>query len=63
MEGALDRELLLLGLLMEGRMHSYRLNEYISDVMGLAADVKRSSTYYTLDRLERDGYVSQEVER
>ena len=63
MEGAVDRELLLLGLLMEGRMHGYRLNEYISDVMGLAAGVKRSSAYYTLDRLERDGYVSQEVER
>ena len=59
----MDRELLLLGLLMDGRMHGYRLNEHISNVMGLAAGVKRSTAYYTLERLERDGYVTQEVER
>lgn len=59
----MDRELLMLGLLMDGRMHGYRLNEYISTVMGLAAGVKRSTAYYTLERLERDGYVTQEIER
>ena len=59
----MDRELLLLGLLMDGRMHGYRLNEHISSVMGLAAGVKRSTAYYTLERLERDAYVTQEIER
>ena len=59
----MDRELLLLGLLMDGRMHGYRLNEYISSVMGLAAGVKRSTAYYALGRMERGGYVTQEVER
>ena len=59
----MDRELLMLGLLMDGRMHGYRLNEHISSVMGIAAGVKRSTAYYTLGRLERDGYVTQEIER
>jgi DNA-binding PadR family transcriptional regulator len=48
---------------MDGRMHGYRLNEYISQVMGLAAGNKRSTAYYALGRLEKHGHVTEEVER
>ena len=59
----MDRELLLLGLLMDGKMHGYQLNEHISHAMGMAAGIKKSTTYYTLGRLERDRQVMQQVER
>ena len=57
------KQLLLLGLLNESDMHGYRLNEYVNQAMGLYTDIKKSTVYYTLDKLEKDGYVEQEVER
>ena len=57
------KQLLLLGLLNENDMHGYRLNEYVNQAMGLYTEIKKSTVYYTLDKLEKDGYVEQEVER
>ncbi|MGB2798497.1 MAG: PadR family transcriptional regulator [Dehalococcoidia bacterium] len=57
------RQLLLLGVLLGGKMHGYRLNEYVTHAMSLYTDLKKSTAYYTLQKLEKDGYVQIEVER
>lgn len=59
----MDRQLLLLGLLREQEMHGYQLNEYIDRQMAFCVDLKRSTAYYLLDKLCRDGYVTEEVGR
>jgi len=57
------KQLLLLGVLMNGKMHGYRLNEYVKHVMSFYTDLKKSTVYYILNQLEKDGYVSYELER
>ncbi len=57
------RELLLLGLLLDGKKHGYQLNEYFKHSLSFCADLKKSTAYYILNKLERDGYVKQETER
>ena len=57
------QQLILLGVLLGGKTHGYRLNEYVTHTMGLFADIKKSTVYYTLEKLERDGYVEHETER
>ncbi|MFC1992005.1 PadR family transcriptional regulator [Chloroflexota bacterium] len=57
------QQLILLGILQEGKTHGYRLNEYVNHVMSLFADIKKSKVYYTLEKLEKDGCVENEIER
>ncbi len=57
------KQLLLLGVLMNGKMHGYRLNEYVKHVMSFYTDLKKSTVYYILNQLENEGYVSYELER
>lgn len=59
----LDRQLLLLGLLRAQEMHGYQLNEFIDEQMNFCVDLKRSTAYYLLDKLCREGYVAEETER
>ncbi|NTW04147.1 MAG: PadR family transcriptional regulator [Oscillochloris sp.] len=59
----MDRQLLLLGLLRAQEMHGYQLNEFIDQQMDFCVDLKRSTAYYLLDKLCRDGYVAEETER
>ena len=60
---SIDRHLLLLGLLRAQEMHGYQLNEFIDQQMNFCVDLKRSTAYYLLDKLCRDGYVAEEIER
>jgi DNA-binding PadR family transcriptional regulator len=57
------QQLLLLGMLLNGKMHGYRLNEHFTYFLSGYADIKKSTVYYTLRKLEKDGYVEQETER
>jgi len=57
------QQLILLGILLGGKTHGYRLNEYVTHAMGLYADIKKSTVYYTLEKLAKDGYVEHETER
>ncbi|MFC2021804.1 PadR family transcriptional regulator [Chloroflexota bacterium] len=57
------QQLILLGILLGGKTHGYRLNEYVTHAMILYTDIKKSKVYYTLGKLEKDGYVEQETER
>ena len=57
------QQLVILGILLGGKTHGYRLNEYVTHAMGLYADIKKSTVYYTLEKLEKDGHVGHETER
>ena len=57
------RRLLLLGILMEGKTHGYRLDQYVAHAMGPYASLKKPTAYRELERLEADGYIKHEVER
>ena len=57
------QQLIILGILLSGKTHGYRLNEYVTHVMDLYTDIKKSTVYYTLGKLEKDGYVEHEIER
>jgi len=59
----MNRQLLLLGVLLDGKMHGYKLNEYVEHTMGLYTDLKKPTCYYVLEKLEKDGYVQQKTER
>jgi len=59
----MDRQLLLLGLLRGREMHGYQLNEFIDRQMGFCIDLKRSTAYYLLDKLCREGLVTEETGR
>ena len=57
------RQVLVLGILMWGKTHGYRLNEYVAHASGVSTSRGKSSVYYTLRKLEKGGYVHQELER
>jgi len=59
----MTRRLLLLGILLQGDMHGYQLNDYVSHAMGPYTDLKRPTAYYTLEKLEKDGCVQRETVR
>lgn len=59
----MTNQLLILGILMDGEMHGYQLNDYVEHAMSLFANLKRATTYYVLYQLEKRGYVSNEMER
>ncbi|MBK8835593.1 MAG: hypothetical protein IPO29_12335 [Anaerolineae bacterium] len=41
----MEREMLLLGLLRNGEMHGYQLNDYIERTPSFCADVKKATAY------------------
>ena len=57
------QELLILGVLLREKMHGYQLGEYVSHAMSPFTTIKKPTIYYTLDKLEKNGYVHQESER
>lgn len=59
----MDRQLLLLGLLRKQEMHGYQLNEFIEEHMHFCTDLKKSTAYYLLDKLAKQGFVKVEEEQ
>lgn len=57
------QQLLLLGILLQGNMHGYGLNEHVELALGRYTDVKKPTVYYTLEKLEKDGCISHEMAR
>ncbi len=57
------KDLLLLGLLLDEKKHGYQINEYFQHFLSFCAEMKKSTAYYTLNKLEKEGYVAQEMER
>ncbi|MBK8985464.1 MAG: PadR family transcriptional regulator [Chloroflexi bacterium] len=59
----MERELLLLGLLQRQEMHGYQLHEFIDSYMQTCVDLKKSTAYYLLEKMAREGLVSSSEER
>lgn len=58
-----ERELLILGLLMAQSQHGYQINEFIERNLGQVSDMKKSTAYTLLKRLDQSGYVDMAVEQ
>ncbi len=52
------KEVILLGLLMDGPRHGYHILRLVRDVMADIVRISSGSVYYTLDKLERQGLVT-----
>lgn len=59
----MERELLLLGLLQKEEMHGYQLHEFIDSFMQTCVDLKKSTAYYLLEKMAKDGYVTRTEDR
>ena len=57
------RQLLVLGMLLEGEMHGYRINEFVAHALMLSRPRSRSAVYHALGKLEEGRYVEQRQER
>jgi DNA-binding PadR family transcriptional regulator len=57
------KQLLLLGLLFDVEQHGYQLCEYVAHAMSPFAVLKNPTIYFTLDKLEKEGFVRARVER
>ncbi|MCS7056046.1 MAG: PadR family transcriptional regulator [Thermoflexales bacterium] len=59
----MERELLLLGLLRQGAMHGYQLNDFIERNLAFCTDLKKSTAYVLLDKLQARGWVTMQEAR
>jgi len=59
----MERELLLLGLLQKEEMHGYQLHEFIDSFMQTCVDLKKSTAYYLLEKMTKEGYITRTEER
>ena len=57
------RQLLVLGILFQGEMHGYRINEFFAHALMLSRTRSRSPVYHALGKLEEGGYVEHRLER
>ena len=55
----MERELLLLGVLRQFKMHGYRLNEFIERDMASCTDLKKPTAYFLLDKMAKRGWIEQ----
>jgi DNA-binding PadR family transcriptional regulator len=54
----MENELLILGLLRNQAMHGYQLIERIHKVMSVCADIKRPTSYFILQKMQKNGWVT-----
>jgi DNA-binding PadR family transcriptional regulator len=59
----MERRLLLLGLLRQEEMHGYQLHEFIERYMQTCVDLKKSTAYYLLDKMEDKGWITSSEEQ
>lgn len=59
----MERELLLLGLLRQGESYGYELHQFIESNLSFCTDLKKPTAYYLLDKMENEGWITQEDEQ
>jgi DNA-binding PadR family transcriptional regulator len=59
----MERELLLLGLLREKRMYGHQLHEFIENNMAACTDLKKSTAYFLLEKMAKEGLITYTEER
>lgn len=58
----MDRQLLLLGLLRQGTSYGYELHQFIENNLSFCTDLKKSTAYYLLDKMQAEGWIAEETE-
>lgn len=61
--GAGERELLLLGLLRKREMHGYHLADFLDTHLAMFFDLKKSTAYNLLGKMEEWGWVASHEEQ
>jgi DNA-binding PadR family transcriptional regulator len=61
-EDSMHKVLILLGLLLHGPRHGYELHRIVRAHGDLYTDLKKGNLYYLLDRLAREGDLSEQAE-
>jgi DNA-binding PadR family transcriptional regulator len=57
------QDLILLGLLKESPKHGYEIKQIVDERMQRIASITSGTVYYTLRKLEREGFVAKERAR
>ena len=57
------QNLILLGILADGPLHGYEVRKAIDEKLGPLVGVKSCSVYYSLDKLEKEGFLSSRSAR
>ena len=55
----MHRELLLLGVLRQGNMHGYGINEFIQRDMAYCTDLKKPTAYHLLQKMAAAGWIQE----
>jgi len=56
----MHRELLLLGVLRQGNMHGYGINEFIQRDMAFCTDLKKPTAYHLLQKMAAVGWIHEQ---
>lgn len=59
----MTNELIILGLLKDGPKHGYQIKRIMEKVLSALYATSPAPTYYTLKKLEKEGYLSKSIER
>lgn len=59
----MERKLLLLGLLRQGEMHGYQINEVINSHLGTSVQMKPATAYDLLKKMADEGWITYTEER
>lgn len=60
---ALEKKLLLLGLLQSHEMHGYRINELLENSCAIPVKLKKANAYKLLADMEKQGWVTHKTEK
>lgn len=56
----MHRELLLLGVLRQGNLHGYGINEFIQRDMAFCTDLKKPTAYHLLQKMASAGWITEQ---
>lgn len=59
----MHRELLLLGVLRQGNLHGYGINEFIQRDMAFCTDLKKPTAYHLLRKMAAAGWIQEQEVR
>lgn len=59
----MHRELLLLGVLRQGNMHGYGINEFIQRDMAYCTDLKKPTAYHLLKKMADAGWIQERMDQ
>lgn len=62
-KGKTIQNLILLGILADGPLHGYEVRKAIEEKLGPLIGIKTCSVYYSLDKLEKEGFLASRSAR